>query len=106
MIVFTAAGKRYADWVIDHIDPTRVVSKRLYRHDTTLKGEAYLKDIEKVGRSIEKSIIVDNIEENFSLQPANGIQIRSWLGERHDRVLRDLFPVLKLLALKNGKDLR
>lgn len=105
-MIFTAASKKYADWVIDNLDTAKVVRRRLYRHDTTIKDETHLKDIEKVGNSIDKSLIVDNIEENFSLHPANGIHIKGWFGERNDRVLRDLFPVLKLLAMKPGKNLR
>ncbi len=55
---------------------------------------------------MEKSLIVDNVEESFSLHPTNGIKIRGWYGERNDRVLRDLFPVLKVLSMKPSRDLR
>jgi len=61
IVIFTAASKKYADWVIDNLDTAKVVSRRLYRHDTTVKDSMYLKDIEKAGRSIDKSLIVDNV---------------------------------------------
>lgn len=45
IVIFTAASKKYADWVIDNLDTSKVVSKRLYRHDTTMKETTHLKDI-------------------------------------------------------------
>ena len=31
IVIFTAAVKEYADWILDLIDPQRVISYRLYR---------------------------------------------------------------------------
>lgn len=45
LVIFTAASKKYADWVIDNLDIAKVVTKRLYRHDTTVKDATHLKDI-------------------------------------------------------------
>eukprot|EP00826_Nyctotherus_ovalis_P064789 TRINITY_DN9511_c0_g1_i2.p2 TRINITY_DN9511_c0_g1~~TRINITY_DN9511_c0_g1_i2.p2 ORF type:complete len:100 (-),score=26.76 TRINITY_DN9511_c0_g1_i2:160-459(-) len=39
-------------------------------------------------------IIVDNLAENFQLQPENGILIKSWLGDPQDTALYELAPVL------------
>jgi len=36
---------------------------------------SYVKDISKIGRDLNKTIIVDNMAENFKLQPDNGIYI-------------------------------
>ena len=34
----------------------------------------------KIGRSLQKIIIVDNTKENFELQKENGIEIKSYYG--------------------------
>lgn len=44
---------------------------------------------------MKKVIIIDNMPDNFSLQPNNGIFIQSWMGEENDRALADLAPLLK-----------
>lgn len=44
---------------------------------------------------MSKTIIVDNMPENFQLQPENGIFISSWTGDPNDRALKDLAPLLE-----------
>jgi hypothetical protein len=36
----------------------------------------------------------------------NGILIRSWTGDKTDKVLKDLYVVLKNIASKNVSDIR
>jgi CTD small phosphatase-like protein 2 len=59
----------------------------------------FKKDLSKLGRDPRKIIIVDNLAENFQLQPDNGIFIQSWYGEPDDTALFDLAPLLKGLNL-------
>ena len=44
---------------------------------------------------MNKTIIVDNVAENFSLQPDNGIFIKSWFDDMSDTALLELAPLLK-----------
>jgi len=37
---------------------------------------------------------VDNLPENFRLQPDNGIAIKSWYDDHEDNALLELAPVL------------
>lgn len=39
---------------------------------------AFVKDLSRIGRPLEMTIIVDNLRENFSWQPENGIEISTW----------------------------
>jgi CTD small phosphatase-like protein 2 len=54
----------------------------------------YLKDLSKIGRPLNKTIIIDNVAENFSLQPENGILIKSWFDDIKDAALIELSPIL------------
>jgi CTD small phosphatase-like protein 2 len=58
-----------------------------------------LKDLSKIGRPNAKTIIVDNIADNFLLQKDNGIFIKSWYDDPYDTELKDLIPLLKQIAL-------
>lgn len=43
-----------------------------------------MKDLGKIGRDLKKTIIVDNVAENFSLQLDNGIFIKTWYNDMND----------------------
>ena len=65
-----------------------------------------IKDLSKIGRSLHKTIIVDNIAENFLLQKDSGIFIRTWTSDQNDTELRDLIPLLKEIVVREVKDVR
>lgn len=94
VIIFTAAMQDYADWVIDQLDTGQWVSGRLYRQHTIPSGNYFIKDLSKLGRDLAKMIIIDNVAENFSQQPENGIVIRSWFDDEEDEALSQLEPLL------------
>jgi TFIIF-interacting CTD phosphatase-like protein len=48
-----------------------------------------------LGRDLKKTIIIDNIKENFERQEANGIEIKTWLSDPSDRELDNLMTFLK-----------
>lgn len=131
IVVFTAGVQEYADWVIDQIDAEGRIKHRLYREHTFISQQdkalliknastdragtanasgqnipIILKDLSKIGRPLEKTIIVDNIADNFLLQKDNGIFIKSWYDDPYDTELRDLIPLLKQIVLLNIPDVR
>lgn len=59
VVIFTASMQRYADPVIDKIDPKGVVSQRLYREHCTLISGGYAKDLSRLGRKLKRTVIVD-----------------------------------------------
>ena len=73
VVIFTAGVKEYADWVVDQLDPKKeLISHRLYRQHTINRSKTnpfpvIIKDLSKIGRSLHKTIIVDNLAENFLL---------------------------------------
>ena len=52
-------------------------------------------DLSRLGRDLAKMIIVDNLAENFKLQPDNGIFIKAWYDDPEDTALLELSPLLK-----------
>jgi len=51
--------------------------------------------LSKLGRGLNKTIIIDNLPENFKLQPNNGFGIRTWDEDIKDTQLFDLGKILK-----------
>jgi CTD small phosphatase-like protein 2 len=71
-----------------------------------MNKNTYVKDISKLGRNLAKTIIIDNVWENFQLQSENGIFIKTWMGDEKDRSLPDLIPLLKDFVIKKVPDVR
>jgi CTD small phosphatase-like protein 2 len=65
-----------------------------------------VKDLSLLGRDIRKTIIIDNISDNFILQPENGIFISTWYDDMNDRFLDEITPLLKEIAEKKVVDVR
>lgn len=53
-----------------------------------------MKDLSKIGRDLSKCIIIDNVSDNFCLQPDNGIFIKTWYDDMSDTDLFDMIPLL------------
>lgn len=97
VVIFTAGTKDYADWALAHLQNQAAhlyIDHRLYRDHTIQCMEVFIKDLSNLGRDLDKTIIVDNITENFLLQPDNGISIKSWFDDPDDTALADLAPLL------------
>ena len=58
----------------------------------------------KLGRNLEKIIIVDNIEENYQLQPNNGLNISDFEGDENDNELEFLLEDLLEIVKQPGKN--
>ena len=59
-----------------------------------------------MGRDLNRTIIVDNIAENYLLQPENGVCIKSWYDDPNDDELMSFVPALKMLADPRIADVR
>lgn len=67
-----------------------------------------MKDLRLIGRDIKKTLIIDNLKENYdSTCPDNGIEIESWYGDDlDDTELLQLIPFLKAMVQNEEKDVR
>ena len=107
LIVFTAATQDYADPIINAIEQKGTkFDYRLYRIHTRIIDNVFVKDLSRLGRDLSRIIIVDNMEQNYKLQPENGITIRPFWGkDTNDMALYDLFHIL-IKIVKQNMDVR
>ncbi len=100
LVVFTAATQEYADPIINALETNKkYFDYRLYRIHTIIIDNDFVKDISKLGRDLNKIIIVDNMEQNYKLQKNNGITIRPFWGkDSEDSALFDLLDILMKIA--------
>ena len=102
LIIFTAATQDYADPIINAIEKDeKFFDHRLYRMHTTIIDNDFVKDLSKLGRNLNRTIIVDNMKQNYKNQPKNGITIRPFWGKDvEDMALVDLLDILKKIAIE------
>jgi Dullard-like phosphatase family protein len=105
--IFTAATKDYADSILDIIDPNKkLINHRLYRQHISIHETFFVKDLSKIGRNLNRCIIIDNLAENFKLQPNNGIQCNTWVDDMKDTQLYDLDIILTKIIEKKPQDIK
>ena len=100
LIIFTSATNEYADPLLAAIEKDKkIFDYKLYRQHTLIYNNEIVKDISKIGRPLNKIIIVDNLVQNFRLQKENGIMIKAFWGEdAYDNALFELKEILNKIA--------
>eukprot|EP00746_Dinoflagellata_sp_MGD_P122575 gnl/MRDRNA2_/MRDRNA2_57427_c0_seq1.p1 gnl/MRDRNA2_/MRDRNA2_57427_c0~~gnl/MRDRNA2_/MRDRNA2_57427_c0_seq1.p1 ORF type:complete len:287 (+),score=43.77 gnl/MRDRNA2_/MRDRNA2_57427_c0_seq1:126-986(+) len=98
LVVYTASVAKYANPLMDKLDPKGHCVYRLFREACTKSPKGYMKDLSKLGRDLAKVCIIDNSPVCYALQPDNAIPIKTWKFDRTDRELDDLIPILVALA--------
>ena len=108
IVIFTTGTKEYCDRVLQLLDlDNNLIKYRLYKHHINLKYiNTSVKDLSLLGRDLNKTIIIDNLEENFRLQPDNGLPIITWKGDINDYSLKYLAKILKNIVIKKVSDVR
>ena len=98
LVIFTASLSKYANPLMDILDPMRYCTERLFREHCNQIDNVFMKDMSRIGRRIEDVILIDNSPNSYRLQPENAIPILSWYDDPHDRELYNLTPLLINLA--------
>lgn len=108
VVLFTAAGARHADAVLHHIDPKRsIFSHRLYgEHTVESPMWGWVKDMGRLGRRLEHTLLVDDSMLAALNQPCNLVPIRPFDQARkdkdHDTALPELLRFLQDKVLPAG----
>lgn len=74
----------------------------LHRDFCKKKRNHYVKDLSKLGRKLDKVIMIDHDPAAFRLQPENGLLIQPFEGDPNDSELADLLEFLKAAATTPG----
>jgi RNA polymerase II subunit A small phosphatase-like protein len=98
VVVFTAGVSKYANAVLDLLDIHKVVSGRLFREHCTVYRGNYVKDLNRVGRDIRHTIIVDNSPASYLFHTENAVPVESWFDDENDRELLTLIPFFDNLS--------
>jgi len=107
LIIFTAGTQDYADPILNVIEKKhKFFEKRLYRQHCIILDNIFVKDLSKLGRDLNKIIIVDNMKQNFKLQKENGIFIKNFYGDKNDSTLVELLPILLEIAKNKENDVK
>ena len=106
IILFTEASEAYTKLIMEAFNNKKFFNFKLYRQHTIIDENDFIKDLSRIGRPLDKTIIIDNMLQNFRRQKNNGILIKPFLGEdENDKALIDLIPILTNIA-KDEIDVR
>ena len=110
IILFAEASEAYIKLMMEvfnnHKKNKKYFDYTLYRQYTSIEGNNFVKDLSRLGRPLNRTIIIDNIQNNYYKQKNNGILIKPFLGEdKNDTALIDLIPILTNIA-KDDIDVR
>lgn len=101
LVVFTASLSKYADPLVDILDPGKMCSYKLFREHCTFYNNAFVKDLTRLGRSMKDVIILDNSPVAYMFQPENAMPILSWYDNPADRELPRIALLLERLAYED-----
>ncbi|KAG3232982.1 hypothetical protein PI124_g21940 [Phytophthora idaei] len=90
IVVYTASLSKYADPLLDKLDPEGVIRCRLYREHCVQYEGCYVKDLSLLDRDISQTIIVDNSPMAYAFHPRNAIGCSSFIDDPNDRELESI----------------
>lgn len=74
-VLFTASLAKYADPVADLLDAGNIFKARLFRESCAFYRGNYVKDLSRLGRDLDRVIIVDNSPASYIFHPDNAVSI-------------------------------
>lgn len=96
--MFTAALAVYANPVLDKIDPEGRIHHRLFREATvSFKGQPFVKDLTKLGRDMNRIVLVDNNPFAMMANPDNGMPILNFYDDPNDCELEKVLVFFRQL---------
>ena len=104
IILYTASLNKYADPLLDLLDPHRTIRTRLFRESCVYYEGNYVKDLSLLNRDLSTTIIVDNSPSSYIFHPENAIDCSSFIDDPRDVELHQIGSFLK--GVKNVGDVR
>ena len=107
LIIFSLYSQKIADHIINIIEKKeKYFDYRFYvQHSIVIENE-FVKDLKRIGRPMNKIIIVDSYNQNYKLNKKNAINIRSyWEKDYNDNTLNELGKIL-VKIINDEEDVR
>lgn len=99
MVIYTASLSKYADPLMDMLDPKGLCTARLFREHCTFYDRIFVKDLSKIDRDPKDLLILDNSPNSYLFQPESALPIVSWYEDMEDTLLYDYVPILQGLSI-------
>jgi carboxy-terminal domain RNA polymerase II polypeptide A small phosphatase len=104
IVIYTASLNKYADPLLDLLDPNKVIRARLFRESCVYYEGNYVKDLSLLDRDLSQSIIIDNSPASYMFHPENAIDCSSFIDDPNDRELDQIGAFLAVI--KDVEDVR
>lgn len=98
IIIYTASLSKYANPLLDWLDPKRLCDYRLYREHCTYHNNIFVKDLSRLARPLKHTIIIDNAPASYMFHPDCAIPTTSWYNDPTCTELYQFIPILECLA--------
>ena len=98
LVIFTASLSKYADPLLDVLDPDRLISSRLFRESCVQHYGNFVKDLTHLGRNMAHTLIIDNSPFSYLFQPTHAVPCTSWFNDNCDLQLFEMLPFLDRIA--------
>ena len=107
LILFTGSSENYTKSIVEALERKKKYFDFIFYRQYLVKcGDCYIKDLSKIGRPLNSTIIIDNNPQNYKLQKENGICIKSfWGDDPEDIALYNLIDIL-INIVKEKVDVR
>ena len=100
IVIYTASLKKYADPLLDQMDPNHRIAYRLFREHCVNSDGVFVKDLGLLGRELQSVVMIDNSKTSYKFQPKNGIECTPFIDNFEDRELLEMSPFLEYLSKK------
>jgi len=107
IILFSLYTQKIADYIIHIIEQKeKYFDFKFYIQHSIIIENEFTKDLKRIGRPIDKVIIVDNFSQNYKMNKKNAINIKSYWGKNYnDNTLNELGSIL-VNIIKDEGDVR
>ena len=97
------------EWAVEQLEGPAaglIFRYRLFRAETMYRGGRFVKDLKYLNRDLGKVIAIDWDRGSLEDQPENLLWVPKWGGDKNDRELLKLIPLLEEVAKEDVGDVR
>ena len=99
IVVWTASNTEWGSYVVSLFDPQKLVAHAIYRDPSWMKGSSYTKDLRRLGRGMNRTLILENSPSSVWMNKRNAILIPDYFkANPSDGALRQTLDVIKKLV--------